>query len=124
MSEPLSTVEALSARLGEALTGADEAMAEAALNDASALVRHYGLPWPDPASAPAVAVSVTLAAAERRMRNPEGFRMEMLGAYQYQRPASTPTGVALTPDEIRMLQSLAGFSGIHSVPLESLGGVL
>lgn len=122
--EPLATVDALSMRLGEALTGADETMAEAALTDASALVRHYGLPWPDPATAPTVAVNVTLAAAERRMRNPEGYRSEMLGSYQYQRPASTPTGVALTPEEIRMLQSMAGLSGIHSVPLESLGGVL
>src|SRR2546427_12311971 len=99
MAESLATIAQLQDRLGYEVNGPRLAQAEAALADASALVRHYGQPWPDPATAPELAVTITLAAAERRVRNPEGFRMEMEGSYQYQLPASLPTGVALTPEE-------------------------
>lgn len=124
MATPLADVTALEARLGRTLDAAEIPMAEAALSDASALVRAYGLPWPDPDSAPDSAVAVTIAAAERKMRNPEGFRSEMEGGYQYQLPASTPTGVDLKPSEIRLLQAVSGMSGLTSVPIESLGGPL
>ncbi|UQI46723.1 phage Gp19/Gp15/Gp42 family protein [Streptomyces sp. HU2014] len=121
---PLADIAALEARLGWALVGQERAQAEAALADASALVRAYGHPWPDPARAPDVAVSITLAAAERRVRNPEGYRSEMQGSYQYQLPASLPSGVALTDAEIRLLRSLTGASGLYSVPISGLGGPL
>ena len=124
MATPLADVSALEARLGETLTGTERTRAEAALSDASALVRVYGIPWPDPLTAPDVAVSVTLAAAERKVRNPEGFRSEMEGSYQWTRAASTPAGVDLTPGEIRMLSKAAGVSGLYSVPIESIGGAV
>jgi hypothetical protein len=111
---PLATLGDLQARLGKSLEGAEAVLAEAALADASALVRHYGLPWPNPATAPDVAVAITLAAAERRARNPEGFRMEMEGSYQYQLPASAPTGVALTDAEIDLLRGLSGRGGLDT----------
>ena len=124
MATPLADVSALEARLGETLTGTERARAEAALSDASALVRVYGLPWPDPLTAPDVAVSVTLAAAERKVRNPEGYRSEMEGSYQWTLAAATPAGVELTPGEIRMVRMAAGGGYITSVPIESVGGVL
>lgn len=114
---PLATVPDLEARLGKSLDGGEKALAEAALTDASALVRHYGLPWAVPAAAPEVAVGITLAAAERRVRNPEGYRMEMEGSYQYQLPASAPTGVALTDAEIDLLRELSGRGGLASVEI-------
>lgn len=118
MPDPLATVADLQARLGRALEQSEVPMAEAALADASALVRHYGLPWAIPAAAPDVAVAITLAAAERRVRNPEGYRMEMEGSYQYQLPASAPTGVALTDAEIELLRDLSGRGGLVSVEVQ------
>ena len=117
-AEPLATVAELEIRLGRTLTGDELTLAQAALADASALVRTYGLPWADPAKAPDVAVSITLAAAERRVRNPEGYRMEMEGSYQYQLPASLPTGVGLTDSEIKVLERLSGSGGLVSVEVQ------
>lgn len=124
MAVPLADVAALEARLGRELAGAERTTAERALSDASAVVRTFGLPWPDPETAPDIAVSVTLAAAERRVRNPEGYRSEMQGSYQYHRPASAPAGVELTRAEERMISAAAGMGGLFSVPMESPGGVL
>ncbi|MFJ9408575.1 hypothetical protein [Streptomyces sp. NPDC101393] len=124
MATPLADVASLEARLGRTLEGPEIPMAEAALDDASAMVRAYGLPWPDPATAPATAISVTLAAAERKLRNPEGYRQEMEGGYQYAFAASMPTGVDLKPSEIRLLQAVAGVSGLFSVQFESFGGAV
>lgn len=118
MADPLATVAQLTDRLGRALEPGEEPVAEAALADASALVRHYGLPWPEAATAPSVAVGIVLAAAERRVRNPEGYRMEMEGAYQYQLPASAPTGVALSQAEIDLLRELSGRGGLVSVEVQ------
>ncbi|WP_275462067.1 hypothetical protein [Streptomyces noursei] len=117
-SPSLATIEELQARLGRPLESDEVPLATAALADASALVRSYGLPWADPAAAPDVAVSITLAAAERRVRNPEGYRMEMEGSYQYQLPASAPTGVALTKSEIALLTQLSGRGGLVSVEVQ------
>jgi hypothetical protein len=111
-------VSDLEQRLGATLQGTDRAQAEAFLSDASALVRTYGLPWPDPEKAPDIAVSITLAAAERKVRNPEGYRMEMEGSYQYQLPASLPSGVGLTADEVKILQRLSGSGGLQSVEIQ------
>lgn len=114
----LATIDQLQERLGYVLVEPELGQAQAALADASAQVRFYGLPWPDPETAPPMAVSITLAAAERRVRNPEGFRMEMEGSYQYQLPASAPTGVALTDEEKAILGELAGKGGLHSVEVQ------
>ncbi len=124
MPDPLATVDQLTARLGYTLTGADLAMAEAALADASAVVRAYGLPWSNPDTVPDVARSITLAAAERRVRSPEGYRMEMQGSYSYQLPASTPLGVDLTAGEVRLIRAACGISGLFAVPIAGLGGSL
>ena len=123
-AEPLATLAELTARLGYRLGDDERVMAQAALSDASALVRAHGLPWPYRATAPAVAVAVTLAAAERRVRNPEGYRSEAQGGYSYQLPATAPTGVALTPEEIRLIRAETGAGGLHSVPVERHGGTV
>lgn len=124
MLMPLAGIDELSTRLGFTPVGAELALAEAALADASTLVRAHGLPWPDKATAPAVVVSVVLAASERRVRRPEGYRSEMQGSYQYQLPASAPTGVELTSGEMRLIRAACGVTGVYSVPIEGLGGSL
>ncbi|MBE4791017.1 hypothetical protein [Streptomyces caniscabiei] len=115
---PLASVTDLEQRLKVSLQGDDRTQAEAYLSDASALVRTYGLPWPDPDTAPDIAVTITLAAAERKVRNPEGYRMEMEGSYQYQLPASLPSGVGLTQDEIDILRQVSGSGGLQSVEIQ------
>ncbi|MEV3856061.1 hypothetical protein AB0J38_17270 [Streptomyces sp. NPDC050095] len=122
--EPLADLDQLTARLGYQLDDTEAVLALAALADASAMVRAYGLPWPNRATAPDVVVAVVLAAAERRVRNPEGYRAESQGGYQYQLPATAPTGVALTEAEIRLIRAQAGVGGLYAVPVERHGGTL
>lgn len=121
MATPLATVAALEARLGTTLTGADLARAEQALSSASARARAAGLPWPNPETVPPVVAEIVLDAAERYVRNPDGYRAEMLASYQYQRPASEPTGLRLSDAEIEELQGFAGLRGIQSVPIAYMG---
>lgn len=124
MNAALATVGELETRLGYPLDGSARDTAEAILKDASAVVRTYGLPWPDPDTAPAVARAVTLSVAERITRNPDGVRSEMAASYQYSLPASAVTGMDLTPGEARMIRAVAGITGLHSVPISSIGGEL
>jgi hypothetical protein len=109
---PLASVAALETRLGKSLSGAALARAEAALGDASALVRGIsGRDWVDTdgttITAPAEAVLVTVTAALREVRNPEGFVSETLGDYNYRRPEQSNMGVYLTKDERRMVRYAA-----------------
>ncbi|KWT60603.1 hypothetical protein ADL21_18295 [Streptomyces albus subsp. albus] len=124
MTQPLADIAALEKRLARELVGEERTQAETALADASAIVRAHGDAWPDPAKAPAIVVAVTLAAAERRVRNPEGYRSELQGGYQYQLPGSLPVGAGLTDSEARMVRAAVGACGIFAVPMESLGGSL
>jgi hypothetical protein len=98
---PLAPVSAMETRLGlaaGALSGADLARAGDALADASTLVRLYsGKDW-TPELCPAALVTVTVQAALRAYRNPEGYTGENFGgAYAY---TTKETGVGLTADEV------------------------
>jgi len=117
-------IDQLEARLGYPLVGAERTMAEQVLADASAVVRACGLPWPDPETAPAVVRTVVLNVAERKMRNPEGFRSEIEGSYQYHLPASAVTGLTLTPPEEKLIAAAAGMRGIASMPIAGFGGTV
>ena len=85
----LATIEALEARLGRTLTGAARAQAEAAIADASALVREEArrsfLDEDGNIVAPPAVITVVLQAALRAVRNPEGYTGETLGQYSYRR---------------------------------------
>lgn len=124
MTAPLADITALEGRLGYVLEGSDLTMAEGVLEHASAVVRLYGLPWPDPETAPDIAVLTTVAVAARVMRNPEGYGYEMEGGYQYQQMKGTPLGVDLTESERKLLRRSMGLGGVISVPIEHLGGTL
>ncbi|MFD5504593.1 hypothetical protein ACFWJS_33620 [Streptomyces sp. NPDC127061] len=111
----LATLDALVARLGRPLDDdAETALAEAALDDASDLVRHYGLPWA-PETCPAIVRRVVLRAAERIVRNPENARMEMEGSYQISLPASLPVSGELTDEERAIVEKAAGFNDLVSM---------
>jgi hypothetical protein len=102
---PLAEVDELEDRLGRALTtDAERARAEAALDDASALVRGEGNPGWVAGSVPQAVVAVVLTAALRVVRNPEGFVAETIGAYNYRLPEQGALGIYLSEAEKQIVR--------------------
>lgn len=105
------------------ISAADEDRAQAALDDASALIRAEAgtETWVDDDGAleavPDVIVAVCVAAAIRAFRNPDGVRTESIGTYSVAY-ADTSTAVFLTEGERRIIRRAAGLTGIGSVQLE------
>jgi stage V sporulation protein SpoVS len=113
---PLATVERLSARVGEPIATPEEiALAEEVLAEASALVRHYGRAWPDPATTPAVATAITVAAAARGYLNPAGFQMERSDMATFNRVDEYASGCSLTRAEIAALKEYNLSGGITAI---------
>ncbi len=113
----LATVDELEARMMVTFSAEEQVAASAALDDISALARHYGLPtWGNPAPVPEAVKAVVLAVAERRMRNPEGYVSEMAGEYQYRMPESGAAG--FREDELNVLRQASGRAGLVSVPVQ------
>lgn len=94
---PLAEVSDLEDRLGRPLNDAESARAEAALEDASALVREEARRDFAEGAPPAVQ-AVVLTSSLRVMRNPEGYVAEQIGSYSYRRKEDD-TAVYLTPAE-------------------------
>ena len=108
----LATVSDLEARLGADITGgAAIARAEAALEDASAIVLDEGDDeWTDQ-TVPARAKQVVLAAALRVWRNPDGLSQSSVGDVSVSYSRSGAQGAAyLTKHERRAVRRLAGRS--------------
>lgn len=99
----LGSIEALEARLGRALEGVELARGQAALDDASALVREEARQdWITTAGtlvAPDSIVTIVLKAAKRAMDNPEGYTSESDGDYTYRRSEDAGLDVYLTEAE-------------------------
>jgi hypothetical protein len=116
--EPLGTVAKVAARVGEAITAPEEiGLANAMLEEASAQVRFYGLPWEDPETAPAIAVTIAVAAAARGYQNPGGLKMERGDAVTLDVDIDYRKGATLTAGEIKMLQTFNSRGRITSIPL-------
>lgn len=122
MMHPLADVTALEARLGREFTEDETPRAEALLEDASALVRDVaGRTWIDPDTellepVPGSIRWVVLRAAERAVRNPDGFSSESAGDYSYQRTGVEP-GVYLTEGEERAIRRAVGKTGLWTQPV-------
>jgi len=119
MAELLGTVARVAARVGEPIASdTDIALATEMLEEASAQVRLYGLPWPTLATAPAIAVTTAIAAAARGYQNPSGLKMERGDAVTLDVDVDYRKGAALTAGEIKMIQMAANTRGrVTSVPL-------
>lgn len=116
MLDALASLEQLEDRMGPI---ENEAAAQAALEDASALVRaEAGLDWEDE-DPPDVIVVVVLAAAARGLRNPDAAQSEGIGAYNVTYAAVTLGGVWLTTNERRVIRRAVRGSGFNSIELES-----
>lgn len=119
---PLATIPELEARLGRVLTGAELDRANGLLDDASALVRDVaGKTWIDPGTGllepvPGSIRWVVLRAAERAIRNPQGFSSESAGDYSYQRTGVEP-GVYLTEGEEKAIRKAIGKTGLWTQPV-------
>jgi hypothetical protein len=111
----------VAARVGESITAEEDiALAVSMLEEASAQVRLYGLPWIDPATAPAIAVTITVAAAARGYQNPGGLKLERGDAVSIDVDIDYRKGATLTAGEITMLQRAANQRGrVTSIPLSN-----
>lgn len=115
---PIVTVASLEIRLGVAvgsLAGLNLARAEAAIADASDLVREIGLPWVAvdgvTITAPAAVAKVVRTAALRDYNNPDNMQGEAFGSdYSYQRAPGTVSAY-LTKDETKIVRRAANASG-------------
>lgn len=128
----LATLEEFGIRLGiEFLDEYDEptspegVQAQAALDDASALVRsEAGLDWVDEYGdleipLPDIAVSITLAVAGRVLQNPQGFSQATVGdsSVSYSREGNAGS-LYLTKSERSALRRLGGKPGYGEIILE------
>jgi len=125
MTPPLATPEELEYRIGREFTDAELPRVEAALDDASALVRaEAGVDWIDPDTGlvtglPDVIKTVVLRVAERIVRNPQGFRSESAGDYSFQRyDADDGGGPYLTDREIAIIRKAMGRTGLWTQRVE------
>lgn len=113
MLAPLASREQLAARLPSGIATADEARADAVIEDASSLVRaEAGKTWVDDGGAltddlPDVVVSVVLAAAKRAFVNPE--ELESVGLDGH---TARFRDVYLTKAERRLVRQAAGRTGL------------
>ena len=115
---PLTTVEGISAHVGEAIELTEEVrLAESMAAAASAHVRHYGRAWPDPDKAPAIARTIATAAAARGYMNPSGFLDERSDSVTLKRADAYAADTQLTPQEIKMLQEVTGGATVTSIRL-------
>lgn len=128
MLPPLASLEQLSSRLGITLDAEtpDGARAAAALEDASSLVREEaGVDYVDDHgelsdAIPDTIVSITLAAAGRAYRNPDGKTQTSVGdvsiSYSF---SSGGASVYLTKAEAQAIRRAAGLSSVSTVELTS-----
>ncbi len=117
----LATVDQVAARLGEPIEEPDDIeLAEACLEEASNLVRFYAQqPLWTAGAAPAVAVTITVAAAARGFLNPSGFDMERGDMVTFNRNKDYVSGAALTAQEITIIKALGRTGNVRSVGLTS-----
>ena len=120
MAEPLVNIERLRARVGEAIESPEEiALAEEMLEAASDWVRFYGTETWDTTTVPAVAATITVAAAARGYLNPALDKDERSDAINYERSELAQKGCQLTSEEIQTLRYLGGRKGatVQSLPM-------
>ncbi len=126
MSLPsLASLSDLNARLtGEVASGDETTRAQAALDDASALIRaEANTNWTDDADAledvPDIIVTVCVQVAKRIFLNPEWKSSETLGSYAYQVSGMAGGPLELTKAERKMIRRAIGQGALGAITLES-----
>jgi hypothetical protein len=115
----LASLSDLTDRLEWTLSDEEERVALGALEELSEMARYYGRPSWDEVTAPRLVVNVVLAAAARFVRNPDGYHTSRAGDETLGwSDRGHDSGTAYFNDrEVKMIRSLAGASGIVSVPV-------
>ena len=122
----LASLEELTRRLGVALNEAEQERAQAALDDASALIRaEAATTWTDTAdpptlaNVPAIVESITLSVARRAYENPSAHADKRVDdiSVTYDRRRGEGA-VYLTSAERRAVRKAAGVSGVSTIELE------
>lgn len=127
MSLPaFASLEDLASRIPAGIAVADEARAQAALDDASALIRlEAGKDWAegdelDP-DIPPIVVTVTTAVARRAFVNPDGLTQETTGPFSVS-VSNASADIYLTKTERALLRRAAGRFELTSVRVEAPAG--
>ena len=112
----LATFVQMDARVDGGIDVGDQIRAEAALDDASALVLDLvddatQTAWTS--STPDTIVAVVCRVAVRGFLNPYGVKSERQGDYQYE--LESATGIYLTDAEVRTVRKSAGQPGMASI---------
>lgn len=119
----LIDINDLKSRLEWTLSVEEESLALGAIEDASELVKFYGLAWTDE-SVPGIAKAIVYAAVTRYLRNPDGYIQSRAGdetvAWSAE-GAMSRGSVSLTKDEIEILAQLSGRGGFDTVELTAWG---
>ncbi|MPZ13764.1 MAG: hypothetical protein GEU73_04970 [Chloroflexi bacterium] len=122
MLPSLASLEQFEARIAGGVSSADEDRAQAALDDASSLIRQEaGLTWATEddlsvglydldADLPDVIVTITIAVAKRAYLVSDEVQGETLGDYQWRAPSSS--GLYLTKAEKKLIRQVAGKTGL------------
>lgn len=115
--DPILSLDELRTRLDWELSPQEEGMALGALDDASNLVRAYGLPWTDD-NAPATVKSIVAQATIRYLRNPDGYILSRAGDETVEWGQGASIGsVHLTEAEQRIIRNLTRPAGLYSAPI-------
>lgn len=115
-----AALEQFAARLPGGIDAADETRAQAALDDASALIRlEAGKTWTTDDEldddVPDIILTVCVAAARRAFNNPDGVRSESTGSYSVSL-ADSSGDVYLTKAERGHVRRAAGRTGVWALP--------
>jgi len=119
----LATLDDLKNRLDWVLDAQEETVATSALEDASNLVRGYGLNWSE-TNVPPVVKSITLASARRLMVNIQGLTVSRAGdeTLGWSDIGEKAGAVYLTPDERQIISGIArGTQSLTSVSTYAWG---
>lgn len=118
----LASLEEFEKRIYGGISSGDEERAQAALDDASALILAEGnalwigedeSPGDDAVPVPAAVAAICIAVAKRAFLNPEGVSSESIDGYR----ASFQAGeVSLTKEEKRIIRKGSGKSGLWTQP--------
>jgi hypothetical protein len=117
----LATVAQVAARIGEPIETVDDVkLAESVLDEASEQIRFYAQqPSWTAATAPAVAVTIAVAAAARGYLNPSGYDMERGDMVTFNRSSEYVSGANLTRQEVTIIKALGRTGNVRSVGLSN-----